>query len=370
MIEPRPQYEAWMQRALELARQGLGFVEPNPMVGAVVVDDQGQVVGEGWHERFGGPHAEVNALASAGEAAQGATLFVTLEPCCHFGKTPPCTQALIAAGIRRVVIGSPDPANHGNGSGADKLKDAGIEVDYECRRQADELIAPFTKLTRQGTPWVHAKWAMTLDGKVATHTGSSQWITNESSRATVHRLRGRMDAIITGIGTVLADDPLLTARPAGPRTATRVILDSKCRIPLTSQLVRTAGQIPTIVATTRDAPLEHISRLQQQGIEVLVLSSAVSERPSLHELLHKLGSRQMTNVLIEAGGTLMGDFFDFQLINEVHAFVAPALAGGRGAPSPIAGVGIEKMSSAVGLENAQIQVLDGDLYVHGRIAGW
>jgi diaminohydroxyphosphoribosylaminopyrimidine deaminase/5-amino-6-(5-phosphoribosylamino)uracil reductase len=368
MNDTRTNDEALMHRALELARRGTGHVEPNPAVGAVVADDQGQIVGEGWHERFGGPHAEVNALAAAGPAARGASLFVTLEPCCHFGKTPPCSKAVIAAGVRRVVIAAADPAVHGAGRGIDELKAAGIEVEVGLLgEQGQRLIAPFTRLMTRGLPWVHAKWAMTLDGKIATTTGSSQWITNPSSRAIVHELRGRMDAIVTGIGTAVADDPLLTARPAGPRTAARVVLDSQCSLSIDSQLVRSALGVPLLVITTEFAPHDRIENLRQSGVEVLVVAASAQRQPDLLEVARELGRRRMTNVLVEAGGQVLGSFFDHGLINEVHAFIAPKLVGGQSAPSPIGGVGIGAMTRALQVGSPDIRTLDGDVYLHGDI---
>ena len=360
--------ETMLHRALALAGRGIGFVEPNPAVGAVVVDAQGQVLGEGWHERFGGPHAEVHALAAAGAAARGATLYVTLEPCCHFGKTPPCTQAVIAAGIRRVVVATADPATHGAGRGIDELRRAGIDVEFGLlESQAKRLIAPFTKLMTTGLPWVHAKWAMTLDGKIATKTGSSQWISNVSSRSVVHQSRGRMDAIVTGVGTVIADDPQLTARPAGPRIATRIVLDSLCRISADSRLVQSAREIPVMVVTTSAAPVAKTESLRQAGVEVLVVPASSNQHPDLLELMQELGRRKMTNVLIEAGPQVLGSVFDQRLVDEVHAFIAPKLVGGDGAPSPLAGLGIGTMADAVELKLVEYQVLGSDVYVHGIV---
>src|SRR5947209_6440905 len=239
----------WMRRALELAERGRGQVEPNPLVGAVVVRD-GRAVGEGWHQRYGQAHAEVNALAAAGEAAAGATVYVTLEPCCHHGKTPPCTDALLQAGIHRVVAAMTDPFPQVAGRGAEVLRAAGVEVALGvCEVEARRLNAPYLKLLATGRPYVHAKWAMTLDGKIATVGGDSKWISGEASRRRVHALRGRMDAIVVGSGTVRADDPLLTARPPGPRTPARIVLDSKAQISRESQLLRTLDQGSVIVAT-------------------------------------------------------------------------------------------------------------------------
>ena len=266
MTNSLPFAEAMMRRALELAERGQGSVEPNPAVGAVIVNDSGQILGEGWHQVFGGPHAEVYTLAAAGHAARGATLFVTLEPCCHFGKTPPCSKALIAAGIRQVIVAMRDPAPHVDGGGIQELRDAGIDVEVGLlEREAMRLVAPFVQLTLNRRPWFHAKWAMTLDGKIASRTGQSQWITNEASRAVVHRLRGRMDAILVGIGTAIADDPLLTARPAGSRVATRIVIDSRLRIPPDSQLVRTVSQSPVLLITTPQASTQRCDSTASSG---------------------------------------------------------------------------------------------------------
>src|SRR3954451_1208374 len=243
-----------MPRALELAERGRGHVEPNPLVGAVIVRD-GRVVGEGWHQRYGEAHAEVHALAAAGAAARGATLYVTLEPCCHHGKTPPCTDAVLRAGVGRVVASMLDPNPLVAGKGAERLRAAGVAVEIGVgEAEARRLNAPYLKLLRTGRPYVHLKWAMTLDGKICTRTGDSKWISNEASRRRVHELRGRVDAILVGVGTALADDPQLTARPRGPRTATRIVLDSRGRLPPTSLLAATARIVPTLVATTAAAP--------------------------------------------------------------------------------------------------------------------
>ena len=378
--------EAVMRRALELARRGEGRVEPNPMVGAVVVDRDLRLISEGWHELFGGPHAEVHALRQAGERARGATLFVTLEPCAHQGKTPPCTEAVIAAGLARVVVGSHDPFPQVNGRGIARLRAAGLVVetgmlDHEVR----QLNAPFRKLIQAGLPWVHAKWAMTLDGRIASRTGASQWISNAVSRGRVHDLRGRMDAVLVGVGTALADDPLLTARPPGPRTASRVVIDSQARLPLDSQLVRTAREGRVIVATTEQAPTSRRAALAAEGVEVLVLPTAsgspgtppghVSEtdesaaRVDLRALLKTLGSRRMTNVLVEGGGVLLGALHDQRLLDEVHVFIAPRLLGGAAALSPVLGWGVEHPSTGLSLEEPVIEVLEGDVYLHGRVQG-
>ncbi|HID21256.1 MAG TPA: bifunctional diaminohydroxyphosphoribosylaminopyrimidine deaminase/5-amino-6-(5-phosphoribosylamino)uracil reductase RibD, partial [Planctomycetaceae bacterium] len=325
MSKQFPSEEAVMRRAIELARLGIGSVEPNPAVGAVVVDAHLRLAGEGYHRAYGQEHAEVAALAACSAIPADATLFVTLEPCCHHGKTPPCTDAIIRAGIRRVVVGLLDPSPHANGQGVARLRAAGVDVEVglledEVRR----LNAPFLKLTTTGLPYVHAKWAMTLDGKTATRTGRSRWVSNESSRRIVHQLRGRMDAILVGIGTVEADDPLLTARPAGHRVATRVVFDSRARLPLQSQLVRTLSEAPLLIAAGGDAPAENIERLRSAGIEVLQIAARSpgigSTRPDPLPVLRELGGRRMTNVMIEGGARLLGSFFDQQLIDEIHVF--------------------------------------------------
>jgi diaminohydroxyphosphoribosylaminopyrimidine deaminase/5-amino-6-(5-phosphoribosylamino)uracil reductase len=356
--------EAWMRRALELAERGRGAVEPNPLAGAVVVRE-GRSVGEGWHQRYGQAHAEVNALAAAGEAARGATLYVTLEPCCHHGKTPPCTDAVLRAGIRRVVAAMEDPFPAVAGRGTALLRAAGLQVELGVgAAAARRLNAPYLKLLAMGRPWVHAKWAMTLDGKIATRTGDSRWISNEASRRRVHELRGRVDAILTGIGTALADDPQLTARPPGPRTAARVVLDSQGRLPPQSRLAAGAREVPVIVATASAAP-ERVAALRACGCEVLSLPAA-DGRVELDGLLAEMGRRRFTNVLVEGGGGVLGSFLDRGAIDEVHAFIAPFLAGGSAAVTPVAGRGVERIADAVRLAEWCFEDVAGDLYVHGR----
>ena len=353
-----------MGRALELARRGEGYVEPNPMVGCVLVRN-GEVVGEGWHPKFASPHAEVEAIAAAGSAAKGATAYVTLEPCSHTGKTPPCTQALINAGVERVVIACCDPNPHVSGNGAAQLGAAGIKCHPSVlAEEAADLIAPFTKLVTTGRPWVIAKWAMTLDGKFATHTGDSRWISGEESRAKVHELRGRVDAIVVGAGTVKQDDPLLTARPAGPRTPTRIILDSHASLPLTSQLVATARETPVLLATSSAASPERLNALKGHGVEIWQSNEPDLER-RWFELLDELGRRQMTNILVEGGANVFGVLFDAGEIDEIHAFIAPKIIGGA-APSPLAGRGVPEMNLATRLKRYTIEQLGGDAYIHGR----
>lgn len=351
----------FMGRALELAERGRGFVEPNPLVGAVVVRD-GQIVGEGWHERFGGPHAEVNALAAAGDAARGATLYVTLEPCCHHGKTPPCTDAILRAGIKRVVAAMVDPFPEVACKGIETLRIWDVTVDvgtgvFESR----ELNRPYLTLLRLGRPYVHAKWAMSLDGKIATRTGHSKWISGDAARRRVHELRGRMDAIIVGAGTERADDPLLTARPPGPRTPARVVLTTG-GLPPDCRLVKTLGEGAVIVATA--GHVENPPYIPA-GAEVLELP-AEGGRPSVAALLQELGRQRMTNVLVEGGAAIFGSFHDAGLIDELHVFVAPKIVGGTAALSPVGGLGVECVNGGRMLSISRWEQVGNDLYVNAR----
>ena len=356
-----------MRRALDLAILGQGYVEPNPMVGCIIAQG-GEIVGEGRHRQFGGPHAEVEALAMAGPRAAGATLVVTLEPCCHHGKTPPCTEAIIAAGVRRVVAAQQDPFPQVAGSGLAALRSAGIETEVGIlQSEARRLNAPYLKLVSTGRPWVIGKWAMTLDGRTATRTGSSRWISNDESRRIVHALRGRVDAIVVGRATARTDDPLLTARPPGPRTALRVVVDSRATLSSQSQLVRSAREVPVLVAAGPNAPLGDRRRLADAGCEVFICE-ADSHAGRLRKLLEELGRRRLTNVLVEGGGQLLGGLLDDRQIDEVHVFVAPKLIGGESARSPIEGGGITEMGDALRLDSPQWKQLGDDLYLTGRIA--
>jgi diaminohydroxyphosphoribosylaminopyrimidine deaminase/5-amino-6-(5-phosphoribosylamino)uracil reductase len=361
---------SFMRRALELAQRGRGFVEPNPMVGCVIVRED-TVVGEGWHQRFGGPHAEVEALAAAAEQANGATLYVTLEPCCHHGKTPPCTEAVIAAGIRRVVAAMRDPFPKVAGGGFEQLQAAGVEVEVGlCETEARALNAPYLKLLGTGRPWVIAKWAMTLDGKIASASGDSRWISSEASRAIVHKLRSRVDGIVIGRRTAEHDDPLLTARSKSgspPRVALRIVLDSGAKLAATSQLVQTAREFPTLIACGPEALDHDARRFVNAGCEVMRLPGAThGER--LSELLDELGRRQMTNILVEGGSEVLGSFFDGREIDESHVFIAPKLLGGKSAPSPIGGAGISGMADAIATDDVTVETIGGDVYVHGRLS--
>ena len=356
-----------MQRAIRIAQSGFGLVEPNPMVGAVIVDASRNLIAEGYHQKFGEAHAEINAIRQAGDATRGADLFVSLEPCSHFGKTPPCADAVIAAGFRRVVVGCQDPAPHVSGQGIQRIRAAGIPVEVGvCEVDARRLIAPFETLMLKQRPWVHAKWAMTLDGKIATGTGHSQWISCEQSRAWVHQLRGRVDAIITGSGTVCADDPLLTARPVGPRTALRVVIDSTGESLTTDRkLVQTTSHAPVLVCVSRRCGEAGKNRLRDLGVEVFETSGDRSV--DVEEVLQELGRRRCTRVMLEAGPGLLGAFFDREFIDEVHAFVAPKLIGGARAMSPIAGTGLAEIPGMANLGPMQIQACGNDFLLEADV---
>ncbi len=356
-----------MQQALELALRGEGSVEPNPMVGCVIARE-GQILSRGWHGRFGGPHAEIVALQEAGDAnVAGATAYVTLEPCCHVGKTPPCTEALLAAGIGRVVVAMRDPFPKVAGEGVKRLSEAGVMVELGClEEEARKLNAPYLKLLIKQRPWMIAKWAMTLDGKIASRSNHSQWISGAASRAIVHRLRGRVDAILIGSGTAEIDDPLLTARPAGARVATRIVVDSHASLPLKSRLVRTAREWPVLIAVGPEAESRKMSRLVAAGCEVLPFAPS-THYERLLQLLEELGRRRMTNVLVEGGAGLLGSLFDAQAIDEVHTFIAPKLLGGERALSPLGGLGLERVPELPQLQERVVEMCGDDIYVRGRL---
>jgi len=355
----------WMRLALAEAARGRGAVEPNPMVGAAVVRE-GQLVGLGHHPRFGGPHAEVVALSAAGDLALGATLYVTLEPCCHFGKTPPCTEAVLAAGIKRVVAAVRDPFPKVAGGGFQQLTAAGVMVEVGLEREAAlRLNAPYFKRLYTGRPYVIAKWAMTLDGKTATASGDSKWISSPRSRALVHEVRGRMDGILVGIGTALADDPELTARPPGPRTAVRIVLDSAARLPATSRLARTARDVPVWVAANERAPLDRCTALRELRCEILAFEGSGSI--AIGPLLDELGRRGVTNLLVEGGGQTLGAFLDAGAVDEVDVFIAPKLEGGSHPFTPARGQGHTLMSDALQLERHEISMIDRDVRLQGTL---
>ena len=349
----------YMRRAIELARRGVGWTSPNPMVGAVIVKE-GRIIGEGWHKKCGGLHAERNAFASLTEPARGADLYVTLEPCCHHGRTPPCTDAILEHGIGRVVIGSRDPNPLVSGKGAALLRQNGVVVEEDfLREECDALNPVFFHYITTNLPYVVMKFAMTLDGKIATRTGASQWITGETARQHVHRLRGRYSAILAGIGTVLADDPMLNCRIDGGHQPVRIVADSRLRLPLDSQLVQTAGEYRTILACAEEKA-EKEAALRGRGVEVLHIPGP-DGRMDLHALMEYLGKEQIDSVLIEGGGQLHEAALRAGIVNHVCAYIAPKLFGGVGAKTPVEGLGVSFPNESVQLDNLQMTRLGDDL---------
>lgn len=376
--------EQYMKRAMALARRGLGSVEPNPIVGCVIVKD-GRVVGEGYHRRFGGPHAEVEALRDAGEAAKGATVYVTLEPCPHFGKTPPCDRALIEAGVRRVVIGRLDPHPERGQVGVQHLKEAGIEVEVVgggLHEACAGLIEPFVKRTYAGLPYVIAKWAATVDGAIATGRGDSQWISGEASRRIVHQVRGRVDAVVVGIGTAVADDPLLTARPRPrkggqrKRVARRVVIDPSLRLPVTSKLIATIDEAPLTIAT-HEQTLKRggaaVEAMRERGVELLPLPGRKTQPSTLNlEVLmrHLVREHDATNVLVEGGGRTIGTLIEQELVDELMVFIGPKVLGDGGGVRPVVFAEAPgAMNEARNVRLAAMRRIGEDVLLSYRIAG-
>ena len=353
----------FMARALELARRGRGSVEPNPTVGAVVVRD-GRVIGEGWHKAFGGPHAEVEAIAAArsvGHDPAGATMYVTLEPCCHQGKTPPCTDAIAAAKIARVVAAMEDPDPQVAGGGLAALRAAGVEIACGVlEAQARELLAAYVKLRTTGRPWVICKWAQSLDGRIATFTGDSKWISSEQSRGRVHELRGRCDGVCVGVGTVRADDPLLTNRSGSGRQPARVVLDESLEMPLDCKLLASADVSPVIVVARQGADAAASEALTGAGAEVLALPAAPGG-VDLAALLDELGRRRWTCLLVEGGGGVLGSFIGQGLADELLVFVAPRLVGGTRSPGPVDWGDVEAIEQAMALPAPRVEQVGPDV---------
>ena len=371
-----------MRRAIELAKKGRGYVHPNPLVGCVVVND-GAIIAEGYHEKYGEYHAERNALTRCNTETKGASLYVTLEPCCHYGKTPPCTEIIIEKGIKKVFVGILDPNPLVAGKGVKMLQEAGIEVEVGlCENEIREMNKVFLKYITTKKPYVIMKTAMTLDGKIAAHTGDSKWVTNEESRKMVHELRSELAGVIVGIGTVLADDPMLTCRLEwNHHQPVRIVVDSNLRIPVDSQLVKTAREYRTIVATTvisteaeRNGEisfncrrfLDSLRSLEMTGVEVLECQSK-NNHVDINDLMIKLGSMGIDSLLLEGGGTLNAAFLEAGCVDEVWTFIAPKIIGGEGAKTPVSGKGIDKMSEAINLQNIDIQNINGDILIKGKI---
>ena len=358
--------EQMMARAISLARNGLGRTSPNPLVGAVIVRD-GRIVAEGWHRKAGTPHAEIHALNMAGELARGATVYVSLEPCAHYGRTGPCARALVEAGVSRVVVAMTDPNPKVAGKGIAILQEAGIEVTTGVLEQeARQLNEVFLKWMTTGLPFVALKTAMTLDGKIATAAGQSQWITNEASRYETHRLRDIYDGILVGINTALADNPSLTTRlkEYQGRNPVRIVVDSRARLPLTAKLV-TDGAARTIVAVTEQAPAERVEALRSAGVEIIVAGS--SNHVDMQSLMEQLGAMKISSVLVEGGGSVNFSLLQAGLVDRVYAFIAPKLVGGRDALTPVEGEGFQELDRAVELENIQLRQLGSDVLLTGIV---
>ena len=359
--------EDYMRRALELAEKGRGHVSPNPMVGAVIVRD-GRIISSGYHHKIGDLHAERDALSRCTEPTQGATIYVTLEPCCHYGKQPPCTDALIAAGFSRVVVGSGDPNPLVAGKGLKILRDAGIEVtehvlEDECRA-LNEVFFHYIQTRR---PLVIMKYAMTLDGKIACYTGESRWVTGEQARRHVHELRHACSAIMVGIGTVLADDPLLTCRLEDGVDPIRVVCDTALKIPIGSQIVQTAHEVPTLIATC-SADAEKRSALEARGCELVDVARASDEHLDLDALVNLLGAREIDSVILEGGATLNWAAVKAGIVDKVLAYLAPKFFGGAQAKTPVGGQGFASPADALELRIKSVGRLGDDLLVESEVA--
>ena len=356
------QHAIYMKRAIELARKGAGWTSPNPMVGAVIVKD-GRIIGEGYHEKCGQLHAERNAIASLTESAEGATMYVTLEPCCHYGKTPPCTEAIVEQKVARVFIGSRDPNPLVAGKGVAFLREHGVEVIEDfMREECDDLNPVFFHYITTKTPYVVMKYAMTLDGKIATRTGASQWITGETARAHVQTLRGRYASILAGIGTVLADDPLLNCRREGAHQPLRIIVDSRLRIPLDSRILQSAEEFPTLIVCAAElgADADRAAAIRSCGAEVISLPDG-NGRVSMKLLMEYLGKRQIDSVLVEGGGEIHEACREAGIVNHICCYIAPKLLGGAGAKTPVEGLGAETMEDATLLSAPAITLLGEDI---------
>jgi diaminohydroxyphosphoribosylaminopyrimidine deaminase/5-amino-6-(5-phosphoribosylamino)uracil reductase len=361
-----------LYRAIELACEAQGRTSPNPLVGAVIVKD-GKTIGEGFHEAAGEPHAERMALAACSVDPKGATLYVSLEPCAHHGRTPPCTEAIVEARLKRVVVASDDPSGKASGRGLGVLRDEGIQVDVadgDVAEAARRINQPFRKHVRTGRPLVLLKYAMTLDGKVATRSGDSKWISNELSRARAHRWRAESDAVAVGIGTALADDPLLTARVEGvARQPRRVVFDAEGRLPIDSQLVQSAGDNPVILICSRAASRTHVQALESAGVEV-VIASGENESARVQAALDELGARDVQQLLVEGGPHLAGAFFDADEVDELRVFIAPVIAGGRQARPAVDGEGVELIADAARAIETTVERIEDDVLVTARLKEW
>lgn len=355
----------YMQLALQLAEKGCGWVAPNPMVGAVIVKDD-KIIGQGWHERYGEPHAERKALSACQGSPEGATMYVTLEPCCHYGKQPPCTEAIIEAGISKVVVGSGDPNPLVAGKGIQILRDHGIQVVEDfMKEECDRINEVFLHYIQTGKPFVAMKYAMTMDGKIAAYTGNSKWITGETARGHVQELRNRYTGIMVGVGTVLADDPMLNCRMPGGKDPVRIVCDTNLRTPLTSKLVKTAKEIPTVIATCCRDP-ESIAPFEKAGCRVYTLKEKKGH-VDLQQLMELLGKDRIDSILLEGGGTLNWSALEEGIVNKAYAYIAPKLFGGQKAKTPIEGQGVTSPAEAFHLEISRISQCGEDILIESDV---
>ena len=375
--------EKYMRLALDLALKGEGFVEPNPLVGAIIVKNN-RIIGKGYHQYFGGPHAEINAINSVKnpDLLKGATLYLTLEPCTHFGKTPPCAPAIVQTGIKKVVIATRDPNPLVNGKGIRFLKEHGIQITEDILKEETQNInKPFFKLHQKGLPYVVAKWAMSLDGKIATKTGESKWITSEKSRDYARGIRAKMNGVMVGIGTVLKDNPTLLPQmntshrlhrlnypcvSEVPINPVRIILDSQARLPLQSNLVRTLDKGDIYLMVSSSAPAKNIRLLEQKGVRVFRITSK-NNRLNFISVLKTLAKNGVNKIMIEGGGEVLGTAYDNKVIDEIYAFIAPKIIGGRTSKTPVEENGINKIKNALQLKDMTVKYLKPDILIHGYI---
>ena len=359
----------YMKLAIQLALQGTGHTSPNPLVGAVIVKDD-QIIGQGYHARYGDLHAERAALAACTQSPEGATIYVTLEPCCHHGKQPPCTEAILESGIKHVIIGSRDPNPLVSGKGSRILREHGIEVTEDfMREECDAINTIFFHYIQTGMPYVTLKYAMTMDGRIATRTGASRWITGEKARENVHKDRNRHAAILAGIGTVLTDDSLLNCRIEGGKDPLRVICDTKLRIPLDSQIVRTAKEIPTIIAAGEDLDQSISSKLtalKAAGCRILPLPLK-DGHPDLHALMEALGKEKIDSVLIEGGSQIAWSALSCGIVNKIQTYIAPKIFGSQKAPGPVGGAGVEVPAEGFALGTPYIRMLGDDILIESEV---
>lgn len=365
----RREDEKFMRLALELAKRGKGLTSPNPCVGAVIVKG-GKIIGKGYHKRAGRPHAEIYALRQAGRKARGATLYVSLEPCRHYGKTPPCVNAIISHKIKRVVTAMKDPNPLNDGKGLKTLRKNGIKVESGILKdEAKKLNEAFIKFITKKIPFVTVKVAQSLDGKIATHTGDSKWITNEVAREYVHMLRGKVDAILVGVKTVLRDDPLLTARPKDRKAGKqpfRIILDSKLRTPLNARIFSKASSGKVIIATTRLAPKDKLEALERKNAEILIVSSK-DGKVNIKSLMKELRKKDIAHVLVEGGGEAIASVIEAKVVDKVLFFIAPKIIGGRQATTSVEGSGVDRISRAIKLKEVSFENIGDNFLIEGYI---